>query len=114
MYWKLKHNSAALSMFLFLNVIFRECIWYQFKLANLLNLNNKNKMQKDERKTDFWINNKTYDSKAAPGRYEVPLINKRKDHYHGPASFGSTEERNMFVKKVTILKFLRILIYYMH
>ena len=55
-------------------------------------------MQKDERKTDFWISNQTNKSKAAPGRYDIPQINKRKDHYHGPASFGSTEDRNLTIK----------------
>lgn len=50
-------------------------------------------MNKDKRKTDFWIQNKSMKSKAAPGKYEVPIISGRKDHYHGPASFGSTKSR---------------------
>lgn len=55
-------------------------------------------MQKDKRNTDFWIANKSQKNKAGPGKYEAPLINARKDHYYGPACFGSTEGR--FDKKV--------------
>ncbi|CAI2358878.1 unnamed protein product [Moneuplotes crassus] len=50
-------------------------------------------MQKDKRKTDFWITNKSKISKAAPGKYNVPILSTRKDHYYGPASFGSTQGR---------------------
>ncbi|CAI2387312.1 unnamed protein product [Moneuplotes crassus] len=50
-------------------------------------------MQKDKRQTDFWITNNLQKSKAAPGKYNVPILNVRKDHYHGPASFGSTQGR---------------------
>jgi hypothetical protein len=46
-------------------------------------------MQKDIRKTDFWIRNRSQRSKAAPGKYEIPILSGRKDHYHGAASsFG--------------------------
>ena len=55
-------------------------------------------MQKDLRKTDFWISNNLKQSKAAPGKYEIPIMSGRKDHYHGPSSFGSTEERNLVQK----------------
>lgn len=55
-------------------------------------------MQKDQRKTDFWIANKSQQNKAAPGKYNVPIMSGRKDYYRGPASFGSTENR--FDRKV--------------
>ena len=55
-------------------------------------------MQKDQRKTDFWISQDAAKSKAAPGKYNVPIMSGRKDHYHGPAAFGSTEGR--FDRKV--------------
>lgn len=50
-------------------------------------------MNKAKRKTDFWIGNKSSKSRAAPGKYNVPIISGRKDYYHGPASFGSTGRR---------------------
>lgn len=54
-------------------------------------------MQKDQRNTDFWVN-KSKKSKADPGKYDVPIMSARKDHYYGSASFGSTENR--FDRKV--------------
>ena len=50
-------------------------------------------MQKDKRETDFWTKNKLGRTKAAPGKYNVPILSGRKDHYYGPASFGSTQGR---------------------
>ena len=55
-------------------------------------------MQKEQRKTDFWIRNKSQKSKAAPGKYKVPMLSARKDHYYGPSGFGSTQDR--FEKKI--------------
>jgi len=50
-------------------------------------------MQKEQRKTDFWINTKAQKNKSGPGKYDIPMLNARKDHYHGTASFGRSEGR---------------------